>query len=147
MAARAKPLRSRRPRVTESDLPVVISHPEELRAFVRSRDFFGGRPLVVRLSHLSPQQALAGAERLNRERQSCGCGEGALAMAAVLVLGVVLIAVRHGPLSVAALVRYPLAALAAMAAMGVGKALGLALAHRRARRLCLRLAEGAPNPT
>lgn len=113
--------------------PVVISDPATLRSHFKSRSRELGRPLILNFPGMLPAEAHAASERLNKAGNECGCSAGATAMLVVFAISLVAIGAIYGPFNGAALVRLPLAFAAAFGAAGLGKALAIARAHRRAR--------------
>ncbi len=78
--------------------------------------------------------AFAAAERLNRLRNACGCSQGALAMTVGFLTVGTAVVLRYGAWTLAGLERMPLAFVAAVLAMGVGKTIGIAMARYGARQ-------------
>jgi hypothetical protein len=119
--------------------PLVVADAAELRALVASRDFTSSRPLVLDLPELSPADAFALGERLNRDRAECGCSLGAKAMTAGFGVAFGALALAYGPLTIAFLERSPISLAAAFVCAGAGKVAGVALGRRRARRQVSRI--------
>jgi hypothetical protein len=119
--------------------PVVIDDLQQLADFSNSPGFTANGPLVLRIPAIPKSEAFAVAERLNKSRTECGCSLGAKAMGGGFVIALVLLVLLYGPLSLATLVRLPLALAAGVLAALVGKAIGIALGHRRAHREVTRI--------
>jgi hypothetical protein len=119
--------------------PVVIGDLRQLADFSNSPAFTSNEPLVLRIPAIPKSEAFAVAERLNRDRAECGCSLGAKAMGGGFVIALVLLVPFYGPLSLATLVRLPLALVTGVLAALVGKAIGIALGRRRARREVTRI--------
>ena len=127
-------------------LPLILSDGDQLKAFASGGEFYRPRPIILKLPGLSAEEAFATAERLNQERNACGCSLGAWTMAAAFLLCAALLIWRYGLFTLAALERLPLALIAAVLAMGIGKTIGIAMGRRRARRLIHRLIQTYEKP-
>ena len=94
---------------------------------------FGKGRLVLQLPGLPAEEAAATGERLNRYRTECGCSAGARLMMTAFGLSLTIAVLVDGA-SRALFLHAPLAFPAAVVGAGVGKARGIALARRKARR-------------
>jgi len=121
--------------------PFVVVGLGELEALARAKEFRSRRRLLLDVPGLGEAEAFAASERLNSARSECGCALGAKAMTAGFVVALVALMVAYGPLSLAFLERSPIAVGAAFVFAAVGKAVGIALGRRRARREVTRVLE------
>lgn len=117
----------------EASTPVVISDINQLCALSATPAFFFSRPIILGLPGMSPAEAFAAAERLNRHRTACGCSLGAQAMTAAFLLALAWLVMRYGLFSLALLAHLPIAIGIAVLCAALGKAIGIAVGHRRAR--------------
>lgn len=122
---------------------LVVRDAAELSALARSGRLYSAQPLSLELPALPAAAVTALAERLDRDRQECGCSLGAKCMAAGALAALAFLAARYGPLTPQFLWRLPLVLAAAVAAAGAGKTLGILAAHRRVRRSIARLYDSA----
>jgi hypothetical protein len=114
--------------------PILITGPDELRAFAASRAFASNQPVIIRLNGRSLAADASASERINKDRAACGCALGAQAMAAAFLITLALLMSLYGPFTLATLARTPIALAAALVFAGLGKAVGMAKARNRARR-------------
>jgi hypothetical protein len=119
--------------------PFVIGDLQQLAEFSNSPAFVSKGPLVLKIAAMSESEAFAAAERLNKNRAECGCSLGARAMTAAFAIAIGVLLLRYGPLSPGVLVRLPLAVVTAAVFALLGKAAGIALGRRRARREVTRI--------
>ncbi len=127
-------------------LPLVLSDGDQLKAFANGRGFYRPRPIILKLPGLSAEEAFAAAERLNKERNACGCSLGAFAVTATFLPCAALVVWRYGLFTLAAVERMPLVLIAAMVAAGVGKTIGIRIGRHRARNLVHHLIETYARP-
>lgn len=114
--------------------PVVIRDRAQLRSFAASRAFVSRQPLILTIPGMSPLEAFAAGERLNKDRGECGCSLGAQAMTAGFAIALASLTIRYGSLTPAMLMRLPIAIAATAIFAALGKIGGIAMARRRARR-------------
>ena len=126
-------------RKLQIDTPLLISEPDQLRAFAATRAFVLRQPLILNIPGMSSSEAFAAAERLNKHRNECGCSLGAQAMMAAFLITLALLAIRYGLFTLALLGRLPIALVAAVVFAALGKVVGTAMGRRRARREVARI--------
>jgi len=134
--------RTRQPQI---DTPLVISDLDQLRAFAVTRAFVLKQPLILSIPGMTPSEAFAAAERLNKDRNECGCALGAQAMTAAFLITLALLAIRYGPFTLALVERLPIAIAAAIVFVALGKVVGIAMGRRRARREVARILATFPD--
>lgn len=132
--------------MTNTCAPAVIDDAVQLREFVSSPAFVSNQPLVLRMPGLTEPEALAAAERLNADRAECGCSLGARAMTVAFLVTLALLMLGYGAFTLALLARLPIALAAGVAFAMLGKAIGIAMGRRRARREVARILATASHP-
>jgi hypothetical protein len=128
-----------RTRKLQVDVPLVIGEVDQLRAFAATPAFVLRRPVILSIPGMSPPEAFAAAERLNKDRNECGCALSAQAMTAAFLIVLALLAIRYGLFTLALLERLPIAIVAAVVFAALGKIVGIAIGRKRARREVARI--------
>lgn len=126
--------------------PAVIDDAGQLREFAASPAFVSNRPLILRIPGMAEPEALAAAERLNADRAECGCSLGARAMTLAFVVTLALLMLGYGVFTLALLVRLPITLAVGVVFAMLGKAVGIAMGRRRARREVARVLANASQP-
>ena len=129
------PLRSSAPAGSNSRVatPLIVTDLETLRSLSKSRSFRSSKPIVIRLSELSPEEAEALSSRINGYRNECGCSLGAKSMAAGFLIVLALLLASYGVFTSGFFLRLPFAFLFAFVCAGAGKSIGVFLARKRLR--------------
>ena len=116
-------------------VPIVVRTADDLRALRASRRLDARNPIAFELPDLSAEQAESLAARVNGYRTECGCSLGAKGMAVAVVAVVAWLLLHPHGVAISLLVRVPIALLFILVGAGVGKALGIFVAHRKLRRV------------
>jgi hypothetical protein len=106
---------------------------ETLRSLSQPKLFRASQPIVIKLPEASEIEAKALAARVNPSRDDCGCSLGAKCMAAGFGVMVTWLGLSNGFFTMNFLWRLPFAFAFAVLCAGLGKVVGIALAHRRLR--------------
>lgn len=116
-----------------SQAPIIISDLESLRNLGRFKPFRSNQPVTLRLPEVSAAASEELTSRINGYRNECGCSLGAKSMAVGFVLMLPWLWASNGLFTSKFLWRLPVAFIFVVISTGLGKSVGVALAHRRLR--------------